>query len=248
MKYGKFPDLNRWLCFENPYDMEEYQKPKNWRNAQWFKNLDTAREEFETLICKRSAEQALHSFLEKHPYFLPGFGDLHHGPYEGIIATKFALGRSFVTDFAYITSNSQTLFFTCVEIESARKRLFRTDGKFHRDYLDARQQIVDWIHWANQNAKQAIECWGAMFNGKPARWFDIKFRGFLVFGRRSELDTSVKQERWSAEAASLVPGLQTMTYDRLLRHVHHHRMDVDNAKLAVCSFRDRRFHVKNVIS
>lgn len=228
--------------------MEEYQKGKNWRNATWFKNLEQSRSDFERLVHRRSAEPPIHSFLENHPYFLPGFGDLHHGPYEGIIATKLPLGKSFVTDFAYITSNSQTLFFTCVEIESARKRLFRKDGKFHRDYLDARQQIVDWLHWANQHSREAIDCWGAMFNGKPANWYDIKFRGFLVFGRRSEFDTPVKQERWSAEAASLNHGLQTLTYDRLLRHTSFHSLAVDNAKLAVCSFRDRRFFVKKVIS
>ncbi len=161
--------------------------------------------------------RSIQQFLEEHPYLLPGFGDLHHGPYQGIIATKLHLGQSFVTDFAYIACNSQTLCFTCVEIESARKRLFRADGKLHRDYLDARQQITDWLFWANHHSRQAIECWGPVFNGRPASWHNVEFRGFAVFGRRSEVDNKLKQERWSAEAASLHPHLHTMTYDRLLK-------------------------------
>lgn len=247
MRYGNFPRISRWLEFENYQDYETYQQ-KHEKSAQWLLQLRKARWDFHELIGARASEAAIHQFLEEHPYLLPGFGDLHHGPYEGIIATKLPLGRSFVTDFAYVACNSQTLSFTCVEIESARKKLFRADGKFHRDYLDARQQISDWLLWANQNSREAIDCWGSMFNGRPARWYHISFRGFLVFGRRAELETRVKQERWSAESASLCKGLETMTYDRLLERMAFRSFDVDNWRLAVCAYRDRRFVAKNVIA
>jgi len=214
----------------------------------WQRSVAKHLAEFHGLIDSRALEPKIHEYLEHHPYLLPGFGDLHHGPYEGIVATKLPLGRTFVTDFAYVACNSQTLYFTCVEIESARKRLFRADGKLHRDYLDARQQIADWLLWAKQHARDAISCWGALFNGRPADWYDVQFRGFLVFGRRSEINTRVKQERWSAEAASINPALQTMTYDRLLQRKGYVSYDVDNDKLAVCSFRDRRFIVKRVLT
>lgn len=246
MRYGKFPRLNRWLEFESHDDYLRYKNSKR-KVSAWELHAEKREKQFKELIDKKSSEPAIHTFLEENPYLLPGFGDLHHGPYEGIIATKLSLGRSFITDFAYIASNSQTLFFTCVEIESAKKRLFRSDGKFHRDYLDARQQIVDWLHWAEQNQKEAIDCWGAMFNGRPASWFRIAFRGFLVFGRRSEFDTREKQERWSAEASSLHSGLSTMTYDRLLQRNSYVHYNVDNTNLAVCSYRERRFIVKKVI-
>jgi len=246
MRYGKFPRLSRWLEFESYDDYLRYRE-RTGNDPLWALRVEERQEEFKTLIDRKTSEDAIHKFLEQYPYLLPGFGDLHHGPYEGIIATKLPLGQSFVTDFAYIASNSQTLFFTCVEIESARKRLFRSDGKFHRDYLDARQQITDWLLWARQNAKQAIDCWGSLFNGRPASWYEISFRGFLVFGRRSEIDTRTKQERWSAESASLCSGLATMTYDRLLQRRGYIFYDVDNGKLAVCAYRDRRFIAKSVI-
>lgn len=247
MRYGRFPHLNRWMEFESRDDFEKYERRKSKERTWWQRNLDQSAEEFRKLIDKRSPEPAIHAFLEDHPYLLPGVGDRHHGPYEGIIATKLALGRSFITDFAFVSCDSQTLYFTCVEIESARKRLFRKDGRFHRDYLDARQQIADWLHWANHNVREAIDCWGALFNGKPASWYHISFRGFLVFGRREELHNRVTHERWSSEAAALPPTLRTMTYDRLLDHAGFGVRDIDNARLAVCSFRDRRFFVKRVL-
>jgi hypothetical protein len=246
MRYGKFPHLNRWLEFESYDDYLRYRDSTG-GNPLWALQVEEQQAKFQKIISKRATEPVIHKFLENHPYLLPGFGDLHHGPYEGIIATKLPLGRSFVTDFAYVASNSQTLYFTCVEIESAKKRLFRSDGKFHRDYLDSRQQISDWLHWASKNAREAIEAWGATFNGKPASWYKIAFRGFLVFGRRSELDDRTKQERWSAEAASLDSGLTTMTYDRLFKRRGYIFYDVDNYRLAVCSYKDRRFVAKKVI-
>ncbi len=246
MSYGNFPRLNRWLEFESRDDYLRY-KDSTGGEPLWALRVERQQLEFQKLIDGQASEPQIHKFLEENPYLLPGFGDLHHGPYEGIIATKLPLGQSYVTDFAYIASNSQTLFFTCVEIESARKRLFRSDGKFHRDYLDARQQITDWLLWARQNSKEAIDCWGSLFNGRPANWYEIAFRGFLVFGRRSELNTRTRQERWSAESASLCSGLGTMTYDRLFKRRGYIFYDVDNSKLAVCAYRDRRFFAKRVI-
>jgi len=247
MSYGKFPRPKRWLEFESYDDFLRYNENGH-KQALWPSSVEKKVSEFHDLINDRATENRIQHFLEQNPYLLPGFGDLHHGPYDGIIATKLPLGNSFITDFAYIASNSQTLHFTCVEIESARKRLFRSDGKFHRDYLDARQQISDWLFWAKENRRDAIDCWGSMFNGRPPNWYDIEFRGFLVFGRRNEIDSRAKQERWSAEAASLNANLRTMTYDRLIQKRGCLFYDVDNQKLALCAYRDRRFVVKKVIT
>jgi Domain of unknown function (DUF4263) len=247
MQYRKFPRLNRWLEFESLHDFESYKESSSWRETHWAESVNERVNDFERLIDRRVSEGPVHEFLEYHPYLLPGFGDLHHGPYEGIVATKLSLGRSFVTDFAYIASNSQTLYFTCIEIESPKKRLFRADGRFHRDYLDARQQITDWLFWAKQNSREAIDCWGSLFNGRPPNFYDVAFRGYLIFGRRSQIDTRLKQERWSAEAASLHPNLQTMTYDRLIQRKGYIFYGVDNGKLAVCSYKNRHFVVKRLV-
>ena len=67
-----------------------------------FINVERATTELKNLLVRRAPEAPIHKFLEEHPYLLPGIDALHHGPYEGIIATKLSLGRSFITDFAYI--------------------------------------------------------------------------------------------------------------------------------------------------
>ncbi|MGO9000481.1 MAG: Shedu anti-phage system protein SduA domain-containing protein [Limisphaerales bacterium] len=114
---------------------------------------------------RKVKEAEIQDFFEEYPYLLPGIGILHHGPFEGVVATKFQLGNSYETDFAFIASTSQTLHISCVEIESPRKPLFRKDGAFSRDYLDAKQQITDWLFWAHHNVRQALDCWGYLLNG-----------------------------------------------------------------------------------
>jgi len=72
------------------------------------------------------------------------------------------------------------------------------------------------------------------------------FQGFLIFGRRSEIDDRKKQERWSGESLAHGRDLRTMTYDRLLEHRLAIMPDMEHDKLAVCSYRDRRFVAKSV--
>ena len=78
-------------------------------DVNWPSDVQGAITRLRKLLDKKTGEQQVHDFLEEHPYLLPGFGDLHHGPYGGVVVTKFPLSTSFVTDFAYISSNSQTL-------------------------------------------------------------------------------------------------------------------------------------------
>lgn len=241
----KFNSHYRYLKFNSYNDYERYSSNSQ---SEWTQGIGLAREEFKSLLDTHCSEQKVQDFLERHPYFLPGFGDLHHGPYEGIVSTKFHLGLDFVTDFAFVCSNSQTLCLTCVEIESPQKRLFRTDGKFHRDYIDARQQIIDWLGWANNHKRQAFDQWGSLFSSQRLSDYDISFRAFLVFGRREQIDDPTKQHRWSAEAGSLHSNLQIMTYDRLLLNYGAIWYDVDNKKLAVCAYKDRKFFAKHIIS
>lgn len=233
----------RFMDFDNHWDRERFESRQP---ASWPHSFSDGLDELETLVQRRSSEPVLQQCFERHPYLLPGIDSLHHGPLAGIIATKFPLGNSFQTDFAFISSNSQDLCITCVEIESARKRLFRKDEAFTRDYIDAKQQISDWVFWAQHNVHQALDCWQPLMRRTWVKLFSISFRAFLVVGRRSELDTPKKRERWASEASSLRPGLITMTYDRLLDRTHYLIPDIDNNKLAVCTYQDRRFKAKAV--
>lgn len=233
------------IGFESSWDRDDFESAKD---ARWPREYNDALQEFSGMIDKRSTEPPIQTFLEQHPYLLPGLGTFHHGPYAGIVVSKFPLGNDFVTDFAFVSSNSQMLRLICVEIESARKNLFRKDGAFNRDYIDARQQIVDWLHWANQNPTQAIDCWRPLLNRKHLLYCTVQYQGFLVMGRRSDIDTRKKQERWSAEAESMSPQLGCMTYDRLIERAEWLVPRMDNDKIATCTYKDRRFQAKHITS
>ena len=234
------------LQFDNPGDASEFSSRFD---ATWPHRYFDAVAEFEGLLNRRVSEHPVHDFLERHPFLIPGIDSLHHGPYAGIVVTKLSLGADFISDFAYVTSNSQELCLTGVEIESPRKQLFRKDGSFHRDYLDSRQQITDWLFWAQHNMRDALDQWGTLFRRHRLRDYSIGFRGILVFGRRSEIEGDRKrQERWAGEPGALHPNLHTMTYDRLLERASILRPKMDNDKVAVCTYSDRRFQVKYVCS
>lgn len=232
------------LKFDGSSQIEEYVSG---RQPDWLNRYEVAVEDFRSLIDQKVAEAQIQTFLEMNPFLLPGIGRFHHGPYEGIIVTKLMLGDDFQSDFAYVSCNSQSLCVTGVEIESPRKVLFRKDGSFHRDYVDARQQITDWLFWAHHNVREALDKWHPLFRRIRLREYHIQFRGVLVFGRRTEFEDNRKRhERWAAESKALQSDLCAMTYDRLLdcHAVMYPKMD--NDKFAVCSYRDRQFCVKHV--
>jgi hypothetical protein len=239
MKSRRYPALD----FESRAQEEEYASsgPPRWPNS-----YPEVYEEFRSLVDGRASEATIHEYLERHPILLPLIDACHHGPYDGVIATKLPLANDFVTDFAFVTSNSQTLRFVGIEIESPRKCLFRKDGSFHRDYLDARQQLADWVLWARHNVRDALDSWGRLFQYHRMRDWNIEFQGILVFGRRADIgDDPKRQQRWSGEGASLHAAVATMTYDRLLDRKYL-IPDMDNDRLVVCSYRDRRFQVKHL--
>jgi hypothetical protein len=133
-----------------------------------------------------------------------------------MIVTKFPLNVDFVTDFAFVSENSQCLEITFVEIESPKKRIFNKNGSFSRDYLDARQQLADWNGWAQHNLRNVAALFGPMekfiFGGGDC----ITLRSILIIGRRSELTSRKRQQRWAAENALRAASMNIMTYDRLL--------------------------------
>jgi hypothetical protein len=232
-----------YVDFTSPSEQEAFESSKP---AEWAGQYNASTDELADLIRKKATEPRLQLFFEQHPYLLPGVDDLGHGPFGGVVTTKFKLGNIYQTDFAFVTSTSQTLCFTCVEIESARKRLFRRDGTFSRDYFDARQQIGDWLFWAHHHVRDAIECWMPLITPRMVHFMTIRFQGYLLFGSRQELDAPKKRERWAGEDLIHVPGLKTMTYDRLLDRREFLVPHMDNSRLVVCNYRQRRFQAKRV--
>jgi antiviral defense system Shedu protein SduA len=205
-------------------------------------------DKFDSCLKTARSEAQVHEFLERYPHILPGVYTYHNGPICGVIITKLPLGNDFVTDFAFVSNNSQQMQITFVEIESPTKRIFRKDGSFTREYIDAKQQLIDWNKWGQENLRSVMPLLGPMgkwVNG--SLWFsDLTMHCVLVMGRRSELSTRKRKERWAAEGALRPASVSIMTYDRLLEKIRMGLTWPLEKRLLVCSYSDRDLHVKRI--
>lgn len=200
---------------------------------------------FEAVLDQAQSEQEVHEFFETHPQMLPDVGYYHNGPRGDIVVSKLPLGNDFVTDFAFVSENSQMVQFTCIEIESPNKRLFNRGSDFSRAYLDAKQQLSDWNLWAQQNVRQAMRMFGRLGNWLPEEYYSISLECILIIGRRSEINTLKRKQRWAAEFALRQASFHIMTYDRLLERMRSHIRGWSE-KMLVCVYRDKALHVKRV--
>jgi hypothetical protein len=205
----------------------------------------TLARKFQRVLDTADDEQTVQSFLEDHPQMLPALMHYHNGPRGDLVICKLPLGHDFVCDFAYASENSQCIQFTCVEIESPTKRLFNRDGSFTADYFHARQQIADWNAWAQYNLRAVLDSFDRLGRYANQRDYTISLRCYLVMGRRSELTTVKRRQRWAAEHALSQSSLHMMTYDRLLTDAEHSFYQWKK-RLLVCQYRDRALHVKQI--
>lgn len=202
--------------------------------------------ELTRLLETAKREEEVQGFFERYPHALPGLGNYHHGPMGRIIVTKMPLGTDFVTDFAFVTADSQSIEMVCVEIEAPQKRIFLRDGSFSRDYLNAKQQLADWNFWAQNHLRDVMDLFGPLGRYLPHYRPHVSLQSILVMGRRSHIRTRKQQERWSAEAALRAISMDTMTYDRVVDDIRSGPIWPVSQRLLVCSYGDREFKVQRV--
>jgi hypothetical protein len=206
----------------------------------------TLASKFRNLIDSDPTEEEVQTFLEHHPRCLPEAGYYHHGFLSDVVVSKLPLHNDFITDFAYISANSQSVLVVCLEIEKPGMKIFCQDGHFTAHYQKARQQVIDWNFWAQHNIRDALKYFGKYAQHLPSDTCNIQMHCILIVGRRSELTTRKRRERWSAEAATLPKSISVMTYDRLLEGLEREVLLPENKKILVCSYRDRSLQVKHV--
>lgn len=210
------------------------------------KDSEEVASEFEMLLDSNPSEQQIQEFFEENPRHLPNAGFYHNGLRGSVVVSKMPLHNDFVTDFAYMSENSQTILVVCVELEKPDKKIFRRDSNFTSEFNQAKQQVVDWNYWAQTNRSEALKYFGKLAMGTNQRWLEVSLQCILVYGRRAEIRNRKRQERWSAEAAILPRSIQLMTYDRLLEYMKSSYRQPDNHKIIVCSYRDRTLHAKQI--
>jgi hypothetical protein len=165
-----------------------------------------------------SSEEEVQRFLEDHPLILPGLLDLHHGPWDGIVVSKLPLGTDYVTDFAFLTKDSQTVQITLIEIEHPARLIFTKKGEFTAAFNQAQQQLRDWRAWIRGREASVIDTFRPAIPSIGLFPRNYTLQTILVFGRRRELSRSTKrQRRWESLASDAEPGRhRVMTFDRLI--------------------------------
>lgn len=232
---------NWYVEFDDPMLLIEYERISLFRTS-----AKVIAKKLKALLDSNPSETKVQEFFEQYPRCLPDGGMYHHGIRGDVVVAKLPLSNDFVTDFAYMSENSQEVCVFCVEIERPGKKLFRKDGLFSAEYLQAKQQVVDWNFWAQNHIREVLPLFGRLGAYLKADFYSISVRCILIMGRRSELTTRKRKERWAAEAALLPRTISVMTYDRLLESLDHPMWVPDNNKFVVCAYRDRALKVKSI--
>lgn len=204
-------------------------------------SLGDLQQRWEALLQTAASERPVQRFLERHPELLPGLQDKHNGPRRGIVVSQFPFGSDYKADFAFVSTHSMELQFTFVEIEDPSKPIFNADDSFTQHFQHALQQVRDWLRWTAANVDHLLHMYGDLFHNYDVSSDTRTARGYLVYGRRSEVDQSQRRkERWSS-LLTADRAIEVMTYDRLRGAFSRHPDEAIFRDYAVCSYKQRGF-------
>jgi hypothetical protein len=161
-------------------------------------------------------ESKVHEVFANSPFLLPYVFDMHHGPLGGVVLSKPRLGPDFIPDFALVTCNSAFARVVLIEIEDPCKRIFTKSDAFDHEFNAAMQQVRDWLIQEDVWWPTLLQLLGEHLNPNyhPRRYDWHKTSATLIYGRRSEITTRKRQERWSSVSSGI--WVDAMTYDRIL--------------------------------
>ena len=180
---------------------------------------EQCKQQFHRLLEANPCEPEVQSFLQKHPWLVPGHqrpsGLPGHYPLHGslIAQPKLPGQESYIPDLMWIATDSEAWFPTLIEIERPDKKIFNQDGSPSANFTRARNQLAQWRSWFNDptNVDQFIDLYG--ISGRMG-WRMMRLRMILIYGRRSEFEDDPKLTRLRG---SLLPGQdeELMSFDRL---------------------------------
>ena len=175
--------------------------------------------QFQRLLSTDPSEREVQTFLQKHPWLVPGHrtpsGTSGHGPLHcSLIAQPKLPGReSFIPDFMWIAAHSGAWFPTLIEIERPGKKIFNRDGSTSAYFTKARNQLEHWRSWFNDptNVQQFLELYGIP---QSMRGRTRQLHMILIYGRRSEFE---ENPTLISRRGALLPGQdeELMSFDRL---------------------------------
>jgi len=186
---------------------------------------------FRDLLDTSCDEASVHRFMEANP-ILVTLGVVPEGP----VISQLGLGTEFRVDFAFIYGRANAGdFIHFVEIERPDLLLFNADDSFSRHYNQAVQQLLDWREWWTRNSTYLVRRLELLFdNGR----FSHAIPTFtLIAGRRSQITSAVRKQRFVAKANSFVRDFDLMTYDDLIDRCARNsnaESDLDSGAKTIC--------------
>lgn len=182
--------------------------------------VNVSSEEWQQLLVSCPKEEAVQSFLERNPMFLPGawtpgIRSGHYPLHCAAISQPLLPGlRAKKPDFMWVSAHSLTWYPTLIEIERPSKRVFRSKGIPSAEFTQARNQLAEWRTWFSkpENVQQFIASYGIPESFRLGRRMELHM--ILVYGRRDEVQQSPELSELRASLMT-AEDEELMSFDRL---------------------------------
>lgn len=198
-----------------PRESSRPQPSPTFSTASLANAMNSYRTHLEHLLDRGAKESEVQDFFERNPVLVAGADYL----FGQAVITKLPLGNDFVTDFAYINPQSGPKYLRLIEIEDPSKKIFRKDDRFTEKFAHALQQIDDWLGWCSQNRADLFHLFTPLYNAHNQSFPFLVPRALLIYGRRSEINNTRRQERWNAlKQKHLFADIRT--YDGFMEYRH----------------------------
>lgn len=147
-------------------------------------------EAFDACLQRATSERELQTFFAQRPMIL---GQLMLTSWERVVIPSKRLGAEHVTDFMLGGMGSDGPYWTAIELESPKAKLFTKKGDPTAILTHAIRQIQDWRSWllVNQNyaARSGAHGGLGLMDVRP----DVE--GLIILGRRDENHLSTQRLR-----------------------------------------------------
>lgn len=164
-----------------------------------------------------AGETEAHQFLQANPVLLVN-GIM--GPAANLervaLFSKLRFGDEFVTDFAFVTADSDGARWTFIELEDPCDAIFKKNGDPTAALVHGERQINDWSAFLKHDLAFAKRRLADIHRMAPIRGPREMWRAptfMVIIGREGSLDGKTRLRK--AEMNDRDPRRQIATYDRL---------------------------------
>ncbi|UCQ16395.1 DUF4263 domain-containing protein [Edwardsiella tarda] len=187
--------------------------------------VEAKRTEFLSLLDKNEKEQIYQEYLEENTEFIPREFIQNHGLHLAMVFRKYPLSSDYKPDFLYLAKSSDNWNVVLIEIEKPSSKYFvgnTTD--FHRDFINAYQQMNDWRAWidtpANLESLKQNSLSSVLIPSEMQR-NPLNVKYLLVHGRRAEYENNELRKRKIRSMER--EDFKIISYDNLAVNINDHK-------------------------